>query len=841
MTPHSSGPHRFERFELRPAQRQLLLAGEPAALGARAFDLLMVLAERRDRIVPKNELLDLVWPGLVVEENNLQVQISGLRKLLGSQAIATVPGRGYRLTATPYAALAKELSAAPTVAPAPSPAMPATATNLPGELPPLYGRETELRAVGELLRSHRHVTLVGTGGLGKTRLALAAAHAAQADFADGVWLVELAPINDPGLVLATVARALGVPLDAQATAEQLGERLVDRQLLLVLDNCEHLIDGVAAVANALLRAAPRLHVLATSQEPMKLAGERVMRPGPLNVPPVHGDSLDGGHDEGALQLFEARVRALQPRFELNAANRAAAIDICRRLDGLPLAIELAAARVPLLGVDGLRQRLDDRFKLLTAGSRLAPHRQQTLRAALAWSHTLLSADEQLVFRRIGVFAGSFGLGAVQRVAADDSHDEWAVLDHLGGLVDKSLVLCEPGDVPRYRLLESGRAFALERLGDAGEAAAVARRHAEATRDTFEQADAQQWTLRDDLLVPPLLPEIDNLRAAVGWAAGPQGDAELLVALVGASSVIFKAAGLVHEGLGWCAMAIERIHATTPPALEARVLLAFAQLSHQFEAEREIAALHRAVQIYKTLADHQGLYRTLCVLAQKQTWRYDIAAAEQATNDAAALIDPRWPALMQEGLLTARTYLLEATGRAEQGQAPMEELVALMRAWGDPHKLDRALLQLAENLFVQGKATPAIEIRREVAGRDANDGHNLGNLSAALAYRGDLDEALQVARVSLPLLRRAGGMSTFLDHWALLAFRRGQLSQSALTLGCADAQYRGSGFGREQSEQRASEMVRKALGQALPATEFERLLAEGAGLSDEQAAALALGE
>ena len=740
----------FGRYLIQSSARRLVVDGQPARLGARAFDLLLTLVEKRGAVVSKNELLDLVWPGVVVEENNLQVHVSTLRKLLGPQTIVTLPGRGYRFNAAQTdSPAAMDPTARLPIAPA------AALSNLPAQWSPLFGRDAELAALAALLVPNdpcRLITVTGAGGMGKTRLAQAAALAVQRDsshYPDGVWLIELAAVTDSSLVPGSVARVLGITLPAHASHHDLASFLTNRRMLIVLDNCERVIAEVAALASTLTRTAPTITLLATSQEPLKVADEYVFRLGPLSVPvdePVDSTGADGGLSAtlnfGALALFDVRAREALPQFTLNADNLDSVVDICRRLDGIPLAIEFAAARLPLLGVEGLRAKLDDRFRLLTNSTRLAPKRQQTLHAALDWSHSLLSADEQKVFRRLGVFVGSFGLEAAQHVGAGDDFDPWTVLDHLTTVVDKSLVISESGEAsaaPRYRLLESARAFALERLQAADEATAVACHHADAMLEQNDAAYAVRWTADSSEQLAAALPDIDNLRAALTWAAGDAGDSVRLTALMGASGWLWRAADLTAEGRHWFDLAVSRITEALPPAVEARLLLEYATLAHQAAADKEIPALRRAATLYRAIDDRRGLYETLVALAQKQVWAGDLTGAGQRIMEADANFDPSWPPTLREGQLAARTYLFEMTGRPAEGQPLMEELVAIMRASGDARRLDFALMQLAENLFIQGKVIEAIDVRREIvqrvgASRVSYAGGNLGNLCAALVFQ-----------------------------------------------------------------------------------------------------------
>jgi predicted ATPase/DNA-binding winged helix-turn-helix (wHTH) protein len=534
----------FGRFQVLPHRRELLADGQPVKLGGRAFDVLMGLIEARGAIVSIDALMARVWPDRVVEDNNLQAQIAALRRAFGAERglIRTVAGRGYQFTG--------EIRTAPTgaereiTAPA-NAAATHPATNLPEPVSELIGRDQELREILGLVEAHRLVTLTGPGGIGKTRLALTAAGELRPQFADGVWLAELSPLADPALVAATVAAAVGLELGGgEVLAQRVAQALAERQLLLVLDTCEHVIDDAAAVAEAILLAGSAARIIATSREPLRTEGEWVHPVLPLAIPTAEGEDP---WQYGAVLLFVTRSRASGTHVSEDRHLAPVIAGICRRLDGIPLAIELAAARTSALGIEALAARLDDRFHLLTEGRRTALPRHQTLRATLDWSHELLAEPERVLLRRLSVFSGAFSLDAVTAVAASLDLAAPDVIEGLPSLVTKSLVVAEfAGTMARYRLLDTMRAYALEKLDDSGERDRIAHRHAEYYRNVFERTETE-WEAR---LTTEWLANyawrIDNLRTALDWAFSPGGNASIGVALTTAAVPLWMHLSLLDE-------------------------------------------------------------------------------------------------------------------------------------------------------------------------------------------------------------------------------------------------------------------------------------------------------
>ncbi len=539
----------FGSFRLLPRQRLLLEGGQPVRLGSRALDILAVLAENAGQVVMKEELIARVWPKVFVEESNLKIQVSALRRALGdgqvgNRYIVTVPGRGYEFV------IPVGLTAEPAAMPVPAVPQPGT-HNLPLAMTRMIGREEAVATLVSRLSRERLLTIVGPGGIGKTTVALAVAERMIADYEHGVWLVDLSPLGDPRLVPSAVATVLGLEVRTDNPLPGLIAALRDRRMLLLLDNCEHVIDAAASLAAAVLTGVPQVNILATSREPLGVAGEREHRLGPLGSPPTSSRlTATEAMTFSAVQLFVERVTAIVEDFALTDANAQPVVEICQRLDGLPLAIEFAAPRVEVLGVEGLAAGLNHSLPLLTARRRTTMPRHRTMRAVVDWSYGLLSEEEQLFLRALGIFAGGFTVEAAAAVALGPATTCIDAIDRLADQVAKSLVVADvSGAKPRFRLLDTTRAYAIEQLDESSERDRVARRHAEYYRDVFERAEGEAPARPAGEWLADYAAEIDNLRAALDWAFSPGGDGSIGVALTTAAVPLWMRLSLLEECRG----------------------------------------------------------------------------------------------------------------------------------------------------------------------------------------------------------------------------------------------------------------------------------------------------
>jgi predicted ATPase/DNA-binding winged helix-turn-helix (wHTH) protein len=606
---------RFDDFELDPAQRRLTRNGTLLAIGDRALDILVALVERAGEVVHKEALIARAWPNIFVHEDNLKVQVSALRRVLQDatreeRLITSVVGRGYlftgRLAAGPVPA---ERRAPAMVQPEEAVARPPT--NLPQPPNALIGREAEILDLRRQVLAHHLVTITGPGGIGKTRLAIEFGWQALEMFADGVWLADLA--GQPGSMVAAIAVALGAKLENEAKAhEALLAAIGAKRLLLILDNCEHQLAEVRALIATVLPAAPSLTLLLTSQEALHIAPERVLRLNPLTLPPASAMEIA---QFGAVALLAERARNADQRFALNAGNSSDVVEICRRLDGLPLALEIAASWFPVLGVAGVRGELD---KLLMFSRRHgAARRYRTLQDMVAWSHNLLDKPDQIVFRRLAAFTGTFTLDAAVALAGPDG-DRWGVLNAIGRLIDKSLIAVEGLEPPRYRLLETLRMFAAQKLDASGETDRVFEREAHYLVGLFRQPESAGNTMPVADWVEQFAPELENIRKTIAWALAERDRAPLAVALVAASSQLFRRLNLTAEGRRLVEQAVELIEDGTPPGIAAQLLRSAGQSWANEDPRRSLPLLQRAADLFLQLQDLVSFANTSTNLGSMQS-------------------------------------------------------------------------------------------------------------------------------------------------------------------------------------------------------------------------------
>jgi predicted ATPase/DNA-binding winged helix-turn-helix (wHTH) protein len=770
MNPQSgtSGIIKFGRFKVLSHRRELLVDGRPIELGARAFDVLMALIEARGAVLTKDELMSRVWPGRIVEENNLQAQISALRRAFAEQRdlIRTVAGRGYLFTGEIRATTTEGLVASPH-----------SPTNLPERASELIGRDAEMGELLNLVSAHRLVTLIGAGGIGKTRLALEVARSLVPRFADGAWVAELAPLSDPGLVPATIAAALGLTLaGGTVSLERVAAALGTKQILLVLDNCEHLIEIAARMAEMLLRASSGVSLIATSREALRVEGERSYRVPPLSVPPEVADGTADPLRAGAVRLFVARARESSPGFAPD--DRVATIvgAICRRLDGIPLAIELAAARTAALGIDDLAARLDDRFRILTAGLRTALPRHQTLRAALDWSYELLPESERVVLRRLAVFAGSFALESASEVVAGDGITTPDVVDRVANLVAKSLVTADTGGagVVACRLLDTTRAYALEKLIESGEHDQLARRHAEYYRAFFERAEAEWDTQPTTEWLAAYRSSIYDVRSALDWAFSPRGDAAIGLTLTVAAVPLWFQLSLIDEARKRLERALATLEHGSSPGAHRRMQLYWAlgwSLMYTAGPTRETgAAWTTALELAEGLGDTDYRLRALWGLWAGRINNGEFTAArafaERFCSVAESTADPNDFAVGERMVGVSLHFLGDQAGARRHIEHMLNRYVTpIRRSDVVRFQFDQrvtARITLARVLWLQGFADRAMRAVES-------------NIDEALSINHTLSLCNTLAQAACPVALLAGDLAAadrfvamFLHHTAGLA-------------------------------------------------------------------------
>jgi predicted ATPase len=744
-----------------------------------------------------------------------------------------------------FAALVQRALGGAAEAPAgrPAAAVAAPAGRLPLTATRLIGREPEAAELGELVRANQLVTLVGMGGLGKTRLGLRVAGDVAEHFPDGAWFVDFAPLGDPNLVATTVATALGVRVaPGRPPADIIVAALRRSKMLIVLDNCEHVIGTAAEIAEAILQGCEHVRLLATSRQPLAVAGEQTYRLQPLALPPLDAPvTAESALQSAAVSLFVERARASDGRFVLDDRGAPAVAEIVRRLDGIPLAIELAAARVKVLGAASIARRLDERFRMLTGGSRgLA--RQHTLRAMIDWSHDLLSENERVLFRRLSVFAGGWTLDLAEAACAADGLEAGDILDLLSSLIDKSLVIAQTGTDPeRYSFLESTASYATEKLRESGETAAVEERHARAVAQLADRFKEGAYVQSVFLLM--LRAELDNARAALEWAVAVPGRLAIAAQILDEFMLVFRYSAAVEA-----ATYVKRGLALADPdddaASAAALWLVFAAVTRGSESR---AAARAAADLYDRAGDAYGRAFARSELALGLADSEEVEAGLALAREAFAIA---------ENVPPARRHRLEA---------PCHLALAWLNlqagAYDEARKNASASLGLYLQAGLDVYAAIARENLAEVEAASGNVGRALllgeeavsvlrhygifelasANVAAYALEAGEDARAQTAALEALSSARKAGypdDAHVVVEHVAALAARRGAVHRAAGLMGFVDAWYRSKQMVRSPTEQRLNALLRDALQGRLGESEIAGLARDGSQMRDEEAFDLA---
>ena len=843
--------YQFGAFTVHETRRELNRDGAPLEIGSRALDVLLALLRRHAGVATKSDIMTEVWPGVIVEENNLTTQIATVRRVLGEgvdgqRFILTVPGRGYRFVA-PVRLVGDGAAPAPAVqAPiAPIADAPRELHNLPLETSSFVGRTRELAELRDRVANRALVTLVGSGGVGKTRVALTLAGRLLGHFPDGVTLLELAPLANPSLVAEALCRVLGMANDStRAPLDVAISLLRQKRMLLVLDNCEHVLSGAAELAAAAARACPDLRILATSREALGVPGEAAY-PLPCLPLPAATARITAAEalQSDAVRLFVERAADALGEYTLTDEDAGAVATICRRLDGVPLATELAAARLRVLKPAEIAARLENVFRLLTGGSRTALPRQQTLRATLDWSFSLLSAEEQILLRRLAVFVDGCTLEGAMAVATCAVIEADAVFDLLAALVSKSLVVADTcGRQTRYRLLETTRQYAAEKLAEAGESALHARM-AGHMLEVFTRAETLWPISPTQTWLREFAPEAENLRAAIDGSFA-NGENVLGIALVAVCGSITDELSRQADLRRWTASALPHLAQAGRPEDAARVLYLHSAQQKRVGTRQVTPERQQATDWFRQQGDALWLSRALRQTAVAR------ATSGAPNNEIIAMLDEAATLLRPRGATKDLATALAHAGGVQflyanhaASRSLTEEALAMREKLGDRSGVLASMVNLAELLFIDGDPAAAIAYARkaEAEARRCNALTTLalilGNLAGYQLAQDDTEGALRAGREALRLARDIGQDYLAVmcqEHLALALALDGQFLPAARLLGQVDARYAESGQRRERLEAEGHNRLLRLLREALPSAALRAALAEGAAWSADAA-------
>jgi predicted ATPase/DNA-binding winged helix-turn-helix (wHTH) protein len=806
----------FANFELKQRERQLIGPGGTVELSSRSFDILVALLSRPNELIGKSDLFDAAWPGVVVEENTLQVHVSSLRKLLGPGFITTVHGRGY-----------KYVGPVPQAGPTPQvkTAIDANKGNVPEYRPECVAREDELTSVAASLEKHKIISIVGPGGVGKTTLAIEVAARQQARFKGGVWIVDLAPVSDPGHVAGSVVQTLGIQFQKSMSAsEVVAEHLRTEELLLVVDNCEHLLGAVGDVLGVALSRAPRVKVLATSQIPLGLADEHVHKLAPFGLL-ENGKSEDESPSSRFFRHCYESQGELIAEAEMDAVSR-----LCRSLDGVALALKMAAARAAVLGIDNVERQIKSEMSELTSSWPTSLPRHRSLMAALTWSYGLLREAERKAFRALSVFSGSFSLEAARAVAGES--------ESLLELVRKSLVVRDANSKSQYRLLETSRQFALDQLTQNDEVDSTRTGHStylielfRASLDDWEKLPDRQW-------LEIYGSSIENLRLALEWLQ-VKSRWQDYAKLTAYSYRLWLEVGLAREGRAHCERALNDEKKSLGKVIEADLRLAMSELCRADAWDQlSVNIIEPAIQFYRKKSETLKLVQALSLVGFVYLAPSRRSLAQSVISELADLA---------QGLATSKLKAFAMViigmnhwlhGEKTLGMAKCEAGQAMHRATGNTRSGLKSTLYIGETAYMGGDIPLAITVGSSqlqdlrTAGYKRELGMQLHNLASYHLASNAVDQAREFHLEAIECFARDDSSW----HWCLLQCAAGieviagDARRAARLMGFLDRRFAESPGARQTTEEMERTHIFEMLQTALAPDELTSLLKEGESLS-----------